>query len=169
MVVWCPAVPVSKFAANARKKLIKPKWRTFEVRRCSFVQISSIDVEKDTFTGQLYVELWVAGGGNDPEFARLGSDFPVDEAGKPTFRPPIRWYAQQLDFNNAMSFSVMGEPTVKTEGDDICVALRFEGTWFSGMDLTYFPFDAQQLKASLAMNTRTKGMVPALSNTPYTG
>ena len=149
-----------RFIAKTRPK-VRPLLRTFELRQCQFVQLSSIDVTADSFSGQIYIELWCAGGANDRDLSAPGDSFPLDDAGKPTFRPPIRWYAAQMDFNNALSYSAMGEVVVKTDGDDIGFAMRYEGTWFAGMELKLFPFDSQLLKVSICMNTRTTGMIPA--------
>ena len=156
------------FIAKAKPK-VKPLLRTFELRRCSIVQVSSIDVANLSWTGQVYIELAVPDGANDHNLAMPGDAFPVDGDGKPTFRPPIRWYAAQLDFNNALTFSMMGEVGVRVEDEDLVVAARFEGSWFSSFMLELYPFDSQQLEVSLAMNTRTTGMVPAHLVVPLRG
>ena len=46
------------------------------------------------------------------------------------------------------------------QGNDLILVARFEGTFMEPMELKGFPFDVQDLTASLAINCRTTGMMP---------
>lgn len=133
---------------------------TFELRRCEFVQLTAIDVAQQTFKGQILFEFWIPDGALDADLAKGGHEFPRDDDGHPTFRPPAGWYARQLDFSNAINYRWMDDPTVRKVGDDLMFVARFEGEWWESMEMAEFPFDVQDLTVSISMNCRTSGRTP---------
>ena len=140
--------------------------RIFELRRAEFVQLFAIDCVEQSFKAQIFVEFIIYDGALDESLVAYRDDFPLDAGGKPTFRPSALWYLKQLDFNNAVHFHEM-EHSMRVEGNDILLSIRFEGVWFQKMELMNFPFDMQMLTASLAMNVRTTGMTPATFVVPH--
>ena len=159
-----PREPVATLPPVASAKPT-PLLRTFELRRAEFVQLFAIDCVEQSFKAQIYIELVLRDGALDDSLAASGDQFPLDDAGKPTFRPPALWYLKQLDFNNASHFHEM-EHSTRIIGNDIVLGARFEGVWFENMELVNFPFDCQELTASLSMNVRTTGMTPATFTVP---
>jgi len=138
----------------------KPLERVFALRYCNVNMIQNIDDRNERFEAIVYMELWCQGGAKDPDLSAKGSNFPMGADGKPTFRPPIGWYASKLDFNNAIRYELMSDPVIKKDGDDVGAAVRYKGEFFVAMDLEMYPFDMQKLTFSLCVNCRTMGPTP---------
>jgi len=149
-----------ELAAIAPVAPITPLTRRLELRRAEFIELTEIDCAAQSFKGQLYLEFYFPDGAKDVDLSASGSDFPIGPNGKPTFRPPAGWYAKQFDFNNALYHQLLDEPVVRRHGDDLFFGLRYVGQWWEPMELKEFPFDAQDLTVSLAINCRTVGMMP---------
>ena len=145
-------------SANASKRKV-PVTRVMEVILAEFTQITEINVLKQSFNAQFYMELKISDGALDPDLAKDDNSFPLDADGKPTFLPSASWFLTQLDFNNAISYTKL-DSRVRKDGDDLILAFRYEGTFAERLELEAFPFDAQDLVVSLAINCRTTGMTP---------
>ena len=74
---------------------------TLEVVRVDLVQLSGIDLRQQKFTAQLFVQFRFENGALDEALADPNDAFPVDAAGKPTFRPSARWFLKQIDLVDA--------------------------------------------------------------------
>ena len=46
----------------------------------------------------------IPGGALDPHLRKEGEVFPMDDEGKPTYRPSAGWYMAQVDFRSALNF-----------------------------------------------------------------
>ena len=137
-----------------------PLLRTLELRYVHVNRINAIDVVGQTFNAVVTLELWCKNGKLDAHLSSRDAQWPVDENGQSTFRPSLAWYATKLDFNNAIAVNPIEEPVIKHAGDDLGIAVRYEGTWSENFELEMFPFDAQPLTMSLTINCRTAGMTP---------
>ena len=91
---------------------------------CHLNQINKIDVINERFDAVIYLELWCKNGAKDADLNKPTSEWPVDASGTPTLRPSIVWFAKKLDFNNVVTASMMSDPIVKTDGDDVGVGVR---------------------------------------------
>jgi hypothetical protein len=101
------------------------------------------------------------GGAKKPDLIAPGSDFPIGDDGKPTFRPPAGWYLSQFDVQNVVSGTLQKvDEQILTTGDDLVLHLRLQGEFFEQMELAKFPFDTQDLQVMLMVNCRTTGPVP---------
>lgn len=159
-----PKRTLSKDATAARlihsdAKAVMPLLRVFWVELVELTQLTDVSIVQQTFTAQFYIEFVIEGGALDPTLCEQSDAFPFGEDGKPTFRPSALWYLEQTDFNNAKAWRKLDGKMVKA-GQDLLLTARFEGTFFESMELQRFPFDAQDLTMSLAINCRTSGMTP---------
>ena len=135
--------------------------RVIEIVTVEILQISSIDLVAENFHGQLFVEFRFPGGASDAALSSKSPDFPIGPDGKPTFRPSAIWYVNQVDFNNAVKYTILNKDVFEM-GEDIHAKLRFEGTFTTNLELEQFPFDTQLITFSLAVNVRTTGMTPVV-------
>ena len=145
-------------SVNANGKTV-PYERVFVVQLIEVTMLPGIRILEQDFTSQFYIEFRIDGGAQDAELRSTSEDFPIGEDGKPTFLPSALWYLNQLDFNNAKSWTKLDQK-VLVRGDDLVCAVRFEGVFMEPMELQRFPFDTQDLTTSLAINCRTTGMTP---------
>lgn len=136
-----------------------PLPRTLVVRLVEVNRLIDIDIMSNRFTAELLVQLVFEGGAKDEHLTAPSDEFPLDDWGRPTFRPSAAWYMAQVDFNNTLSYTTL-DAKIVTEGDDLVMLLRFEGNFAEEMELDNFPCDEQKLTMSLAFNVRTTGMVP---------
>lgn len=151
--------PAPAHIAQNNRAVSVPVTRVMVVQLVEVTQITNISILESRFTAQFYIELRIDGGALDPDLSAPGDAFPLDANGKPTFLPPAGWYVKQFDFNNAVSYQQLDGRTF-VRGEDIILALRYEGVFLESMELQNFPFDVQDLSMSLAINCRTSGMMP---------
>lgn len=151
-----PAQMTTEAVAKPKRKV--PLERVLVVQLVEVMQITDISIIEQSFSATFYIELRFNGGALDEDLSKDGDAFPIVD-GRPTFLPPAGWYLAQFDFNNAKRFSQI-DSLCRHVGDDIVLAMRFEGTFLECMELEEFPFDAQELTISLAINCRTTGMIP---------
>ena len=135
--------------------------RVMEILTVEILQLNSVDLVAETFTAQLFIEFRFPGAALDPDLSAKSAAFPFGPDGKPTFRPSARWYVDQIDFNNANKYQILNKDVLEV-GQNIHAKIRFEGTFFTNLELTHFPFDCQALTFSLAINCREAGMTPVL-------
>ena len=131
----------------------------FELTQVDLMKLHNIDVQKLTFQAQIWVEFTIRGGALNADLSADGAVFPMGEDGKPTFRPSAGWYMEQVDFRNAHSAKVVDAKCMK-RGDDIVLAMRYEGAFAEVYELEDFPFDQQGLTIMLNFNCRVGGPLP---------
>ena len=130
-----------------------------ELAQIDLMKLHNIDVQKLRFDAQIWVEFVLRGGALDPHLSKEGAVFPIGEDGKPTFRPSAAWYQQQVDFRNAINFRAV-DTKILRRGDDLHLAMRYEGTFAEVYELEDFPFDQQGLTIMLNFNCRVGGPLP---------
>ena len=86
-----PADGLASKSRPARQPLL------LELLEFELQKLHSLDVHSQTFKAQVWMEFVVSGGARDPYLSAKGNDFPVDENGNPTFKPPLGWYMAQVD------------------------------------------------------------------------
>ena len=131
----------------------------FELLNIDLMKLHNIDVQKSSFQAQIWVEFTIRGGALDADLSKEGAVFPIGEDGKPTFKPSAGWYMQQVDFRNAHSVKLV-DAKWKWRGDDIVMAMRYEGAFAEVYELEDFPFDQQGLTIMLNFNCRVGGPLP---------
>ena len=131
----------------------------FELLNIDLMKLHNIDVQKSSFQAQIWVEFTIRGGALDADLSKEGAVFPIGEDGKPTFKPSAGWYMQQVDFRNAHSVKVIDSKS-RMAGDDILIAMRYEGVFSDEYQLDDFPFDQQGLTILLNFNCRVGGPLP---------
>ena len=139
----------------------EPILRVLELREAHVLKLSDIDLHANSFTAHIWISIAFPGGSTDADLNRPGSVFPMDSDGKPTFRPSAMWYAEQLQFSNALDIK-RTECLIVAKGDDLICNTRWEGRFFEEFELQEFPFDTQALTMSMSINSRTKGMLPVI-------
>ena len=131
----------------------------FELLNIDLMKLHNIDVQKSSFQAQIWVEFTIRGGALDADLSKEGAVFPIGEDGKPTFKPSAGWYMQQVNFPNAHSVKLV-DAKWKWRGDDIVMAMRYEGAFAEVYELEDFPFDQQGLTIMLNFNCRVGGPLP---------
>ena len=150
-----PSVVVAQGAAPAAaSNLVR-----LELTQIDLMKLHNIDVQKLTFQAQIWVEFTIRDGALDADLSADGAVFPMGADGKPTFRPSAGWYMQQVDFRNAHSVRVV-DSKWRRAGDDILMAMRYEGMFSEEYQLDDFPFDQQGLTILLNFNCRVGGPLP---------
>ena len=146
-------------AAHAGSLEAKSNLVRFELTQLDLMKLHNIDVQRLTFQAQIWVEFTIRGGALDAALSADGAVFPMGTDGKPTFRPSAGWYMQQVDFRNAHSVKLV-DAKWKWRGDDIVMAMRYEGAFAEVYELEDFPFDQQGLTIMLNFNCRVGGPLP---------
>ena len=148
------------------QEVIKPKFvpperlvRELQVCRVDFSQVSAIDQISQTFRARVLIILKFVKGALDKDLIRDDATFPVDEWGRPTFRPSALWYLSNLDFLNGRDIKTL-ESKVTVAGDDLQLIKRVEGQFFERFELQSFPFDCQDLSITLVSHCALQGPVP---------
>jgi len=149
-------LPKGSFSAKSKAETVN---RTLSIQSVECNKLTDVDIINQRFRVELVVTGAFLDGAKDPDLSDLSGDFPMDANGRPTFRPGAKWFANQVDFNNALESNVI-DNQVKIVDDDIVVILRFVGTFSEQMELKNFPCDVQDLTVSLAFNCRKTGMMP---------
>ena len=145
--------------AVVEKKLARPLLRVLEVEKADLLKLNNIDYMMHRFDAQLYLSMLIRGGAHDADLCKDSKAFPLDQAGRPTFRPSAAWYLDQFELSNAISSKVI-DANIFVDGDDLRIAIRYEGTFHETMELDDFPFDTQGLGIHLSCNVRPSGMTP---------
>ena len=78
-----------------------PVLRTLEVDLVEVLTLPEINIINQSFSATFFIVLRFPGGALDADLASPSAEFPVDEDGRPTFRPSALWYIDQIDFNNS--------------------------------------------------------------------
>ena len=66
---------------------------------------------------------------------------------RPTFRPSAEWYIQKIDWANALS-QRMVDFAVRSNGDDLMVMVRYEGTFTEVFELDLLrPIEVREFRA----------------------
>lgn len=126
------------------------------------MKLHAIDVQKSTFHAQMWIELVCPQGALDPDLAReplSQAYFPTDHDGKPTFKPSLAWFAAQVDMRSALQHRVV-DSKVTRRGNDLMLAMRFDGVFHEVFELTDFPLDEQGLSIHVSFNCRVGGPLP---------
>ena len=143
------------------KKPSAAPMRTFELRRVSFVQLKAIDVVDQTFSAHVMLECCLRGGALDDDLMKTSDGWPAAPTADGSFRPSALWYLNnQFDWPTAQQFSVL-ESKVFRVGNDLHLVQRVDGVFSRPMNLRYFPFDTQELTATLCVTCAAEGPVPA--------
>jgi hypothetical protein len=108
----------------------------------------------------VHFELRFKDGVLDPDLNSDSEDFPKDTPKGQLPRPPAGWFLKQIDIKNFIEHTPPLDRKVYRAGNDIHLALRYEGDFFENMELENFPFDMQELSLSIAINCRTGGNMP---------
>lgn len=129
--------------------------RIFEVRRVNFLQILSVDPINQRFDAHVFVELVIRDGALDEHLMQDTEEFQFPY-------PSARWFWQkQVDFSNSISHEVLESKVLKPKDcDDLVCQLRVRGTFSETLELTYFPFDFQDLTVTLEIKCAKEGPVP---------
>ena len=138
--------------------------RKLFLKTAKILKISNIEYLEQKFTAEVFMQFRFPDGANDAALSAPGDKFPFGEDGKLTFLPPAGWYLDQFDLNNGMSTEsekfTWIDKSVSTEGKDIILNLRLDGTFHEEFELHNFPFDIQSLQVCIAINCRTTGAIP---------
>ena len=151
--------PPSEVVAQGAPRDAASNLVRFELTQIDLMKLHNIDVQKLTFQAQIWIEFTIRGGALNADLSADGAVFPMGEDGKPTFRPSAGWYMEQVDFRNAHSVKVVDAKCMK-RGDDIVLAMRYEGAFAEVYELEDFPFDQQGLTIMLNFNCRVGGPLP---------
>ena len=139
--------------------------RDFEVAKLDLLQISDIDLVKQTFSATIFVALRVKDGALDEAFCSEGIHFPFDKNGKPTFRPSAGWYLSKLEVSNGVDWQRLDE-CVRVSGNDVVLCCRMKGIFGEAYELRDFPFDFQALSFAVCMYCRVGGPLPVRFTLP---
>ena len=124
------------------------------------MKLHAVDVQKSSFHAQIWLELVVKDGALDPSLTKESREFPIDPAtGRPTFKPSLTWYMNQVDSRNALSHRVV-DAKVLRRGNDLAMAIRLDGTFHEVFELDDYPVDTQGLSMMVTFNCRVGGPVP---------
>ena len=151
--------PPSGVVAQGARPAAASNLVRLELTQLDLMKLHNIDVQMLTFQAQIWVEFTIRGGAHDARLSAGGVVFPMGADGKPTFRPSAEWYMAQVDFRNAHSFKVVDAKCMK-RGDDLVLAMRYEGAFAEVYELEDFPFDKQGLTVMLNFNCRVGGPLP---------
>ena len=116
--------------------------RVLEIVRADMTQLSAIDQISQTFRATLFIIIKISKGAFDGDLIKDYEGFPLDDNGRPTFRPSAKWYLAQITFPNGRDLKEI-ESKVTTAGDDLQLIKRIEGEFFKGFRLHSFPFDTR--------------------------
>ena len=142
---------------------LKPKGnapiRTLELVRAKFDKVLGIDALKQTFFADVFFEFKIRGGAHDPDLTREGNGPPSTNFPQDTLRPSARWYLNQFDFSNAVTFDLHHDTMAQIRGDDIHLRFRANGEFAEQLEMEEFPFDTQDLTVKLIIHCILGGAV----------
>lgn len=142
-------------AGGSKSKRNRSVMVRMELSKVDLMKLHKLDIHQQCFAAQIWVEWVVRGGASDPDLSAKGSVFPIVD-GKPTFKPSLDWFMEQVDMRNAFTYHLVDGKTMK-RGEDLVMALRLEGTFGEIFELAEFPFDQQGLSIVLNFNCRVGG------------
>ena len=122
--------------------------RVLEIVRADMTQLSAIDQISQTFRATIFIIMKISKGALDSSLTKDFEGFPLDDDGRPTFRPSAKWYLAQITFPNGRDLKEI-ETKVTTAGEDLQLIKRIEGEFFKGFQLQRFPFDTRARRARL--------------------
>jgi len=155
-----PATAITLGVTNLQGSRPKvPLLRRVELEQVDYLQLTSFDVSQQSFEGEIFVSFLFRGGAHDEFLSAGGTEFPLDDNGKPTFLPSAKWFLDQLTTANGISCTIHDKKTIKA-GDDLRIQARFQGKWYDEVDSRDFPFDRQDFAIKFRFDCRTTGMVP---------
>lgn len=140
--------------------------RQLLVRSVEVLRMNEIDNVKQTFKAQILFIFVFPGGGKDPALSAPSSKddngreiFPLDDDGKPTFKPSAWWYLDQCEINNVYDAGslTLSEKKVMREKDDLILSFRVEGEFTVTLVLEDFPVDTHVLPVNLVLCCRKQG------------
>ncbi|EOD20545.1 hypothetical protein EMIHUDRAFT_450971 [Emiliania huxleyi CCMP1516] len=80
----------------------------------------------------------------------------------------VEWFAGRVEVLNSFEHDscklIDEKPTVRDDGEDLLIQLRFEGRFYQPMRLHAFPFDSQELSIKFIILCRVDGPAPAEVN-----
>jgi len=143
-------------------KMLPPRQVQLEITRCDVLQVSNIELKRQTFDMDLFVQATFVGGAKDEHLRRPSAAWPIDAWGRPTFRPSAEWYLAQVEFHGTSMLQTRTSSVV-TAGDDLQLNKKVKGTIFEEFDgLGAFPFDSQKLSARFVVNCANEGKTPVV-------
>ena len=129
-----------------------------DVLRVNMIQFSNIDVLAQTWTAKFFFHLRINNGAEDADLVKDIEDenppFP-----KATLRPGAGWFLKQIDFPNALDYT-LSRSKVVCLGSHLDLVFQVTGTFHSTMELHHFPVDVQLLNLVMAFNCANQGIVP---------
>jgi len=131
----------------------------FVLREVELQKLHSLDILGQRFSAVIWLVYIIPGGAKDEFLSAEGAVFPVDETGRPTFRPSAAWYMGQIDYRTALDFRTLDAKIMKS-GDDLIMAVRHQGIFTEVYELLEYPFDTQGLTIAMNFNCRTSGPLP---------
>ena len=130
-----------------------------ELERFDVLKVQSIDTVSQSFHARCFVQLRLRGAKDRRESFvtfRDGAAFGATES--------VEWFAGRIEVLNSFEHDscklIDEKPTVRDDGEDLLIQLRFEGRFYQQMRLHAFPFDSQQLSIELIILCRIDGPVP---------
>ena len=85
--------PAKTLLAPAERRVVRMQFTRIDV-----LQMSNISQKTQSFDVELFLQATIVNGSEDPDLAASNDGFPVNAAGKPTFRPSAKWFLGQADF-----------------------------------------------------------------------
>ena len=120
------------------------KWTHFEAH-VLLEKLTKISVATQSFRAQLFLELCVRDGANDPEL--------VENASK--------WFVDRFEFQNMLEEYKDPEKYKRTDGDNLLLSTRIDAEFSAEFVLHEFPCDMQKCKIEFTINCSHKATHPA--------
>jgi len=126
-----------------------------ELERFDVLKIQSIDTVSQSFHARCFVQLRLRGAKDRREaFVTFGNGATKS----------VEWFAGRIEVLNSFKHDscklIDEKPTVRDDGEDLLIQLRFEGDFYQHMRLHAFPFDSQELNMDFIILCRVDGPVP---------
>lgn len=167
--ILLPPVLTMQPSARAEPPPPPPLKPILELRHFDVLQLNELDSVRQTFKATIFIQFSITGGAKveglntRQEYDPNGRvKFPIDEDGRPTFRPPAAWYLDQLLVRNSQERGAVHvlESKAYRDGDDLVLQKRFEGEFIEPLEIVDFPCDEQALHIALVLACRNEGQVP---------
>ena len=80
-----------------------------ELELVDIMQVSELNVHAQAWSGHIFLALRIPGGARNADLNQPAENkaFPLDEQGRPTFRPPAGWYLDQIEASNAVHCEIV--------------------------------------------------------------
>jgi len=156
---------VRRIVTGPAAALILPavEQRTVEIEfsRIDVLQLSHISQKSQSFGLEIFLQCTIVGGANDPDLSSDSDAFPVDIAGRPTFRPSALWFLNQFEFQTLKRPLTTTKSSVIRAGNDIQLNKKIIGDFYDEFDgLVNFPFDSEELSFSTLVMCANEGKTP---------